>query len=63
MAGRDDKREAPAARAIAEANAVELRELREKEAAWSAERQALEQSIATMRSSTSWRVTAPIRGL
>lgn len=45
------------------ADAAELRELRAREEAWIAERRALEQSIAEMRASTSWRLTAPVRGL
>lgn len=42
---------------------MELRDLKAREAAWLADRQALEQSLAAMRASTSWRLTAPIRSL
>jgi glycosyltransferase involved in cell wall biosynthesis len=47
---------------VAEATALELKELRAREAAWTAERQALEQALAAMRASTSWRLTRPVRG-
>lgn len=47
----------------ADAMADEVRRLRAQEAAWMAEREALERTLADMHASTSWRLTAPIRSV